>query len=86
MAFKANIDDSRDSLSYKLKSLFELEARTVLCSDPYVQQSGLVRAELLIANSDVIVIATPHSVYATLDYCGKHVIDIWNLRGQGRRI
>ena len=86
MAFKANIDDSRDSLSYKLKSLFELEARTVLCSDPYVQQSGLVRAEVLIANSDVIVIATPHGVYATLDYCGKHVIDIWNLRGQGRRI
>ena len=43
MAFKADIDDARDSLSYKLKSLLELEARTVLCSDPYVQQSGLVR-------------------------------------------
>jgi UDP-N-acetyl-D-mannosaminuronic acid dehydrogenase len=86
MAFKGDIDDARDSLSYKLKSLLELEARTVLCSDPYVREPGLVDAEVLIERSDVIVIATPHSVYRTMDFCGKPVIDMWNITGQGRRI
>ena len=86
MAFKGDIDDARDSLSYKLKSLLELEARRVLCSDPYVREPGLVDAEVLIEKSDVIVIATPHSVYRTMDFRGKPVIDMWNITGQGRRI
>jgi len=33
-AFKAGSRRSRDSLSYKLKSLLELETGTVLCPDP----------------------------------------------------
>jgi UDP-N-acetyl-D-mannosaminuronic acid dehydrogenase len=86
MAFKGDIDDARDSLSHKLKNLLELEARRVLCSDPYVQDSGLVDAEVLIERSDIIVIAAPHSIYRTLDVRGKPVIDMWNIRGQGRRI
>jgi UDP-N-acetyl-D-mannosaminuronic acid dehydrogenase len=86
MAFKGDIDDARDSLSYKLKSLLELEARSVLCSDPYVREPGLVDTEILIEGADVIVIATPHSVYRTLDFRGKPVIDMWNITGQGRRI
>ena len=36
MAFKAESDDKRDSLSYKLKKLLEVEAQEVLCTDPYV--------------------------------------------------
>ncbi len=86
MAFKADIDDSRDSLSYKLKSLLELEARAVLCSDPYVREKGLVPAEELIEKSDIILIATPHKVYKQLDFRGKHVVDVWNLLGQGRQL
>jgi UDP-N-acetyl-D-mannosaminuronic acid dehydrogenase len=86
MAFKANVDDARDSLSYKLKSLLELEAGAVLCSDPYVRENGLVPAEALIERSDIILIATPHSIYRGLDYRGKEVIDIWGITGVGRRI
>jgi UDP-N-acetyl-D-mannosaminuronic acid dehydrogenase len=86
MAFKAEVDDSRDSLSYKLKTLLEMEARSVLCSDPYVQDRALIPAELLIERSNVIIIATPHTIYRGLDYQDRHVIDIWNLRGLGRRI
>jgi UDP-N-acetyl-D-mannosaminuronic acid dehydrogenase len=41
MAFKPDVDDMRDSLSLKLKSLLELEAQAVLCSDPYVHAAGL---------------------------------------------
>jgi UDP-N-acetyl-D-mannosaminuronic acid dehydrogenase len=86
MAFKAENDDPRDSLSRKLKSLFELDARAVLCSDPYVREPGLVPPDELIDRSDIVVIATPHQVYKQLDYRGRHVVDIWNLRGQGRSI
>ncbi len=86
MAFKAEVDDSRDSLSLKLKSLFELNARAVLCSDPYVGEPGLVPAEELIERSDIVVIATPHKIYKDLNYRNKHVVDIWNLRGEGRSV
>jgi UDP-N-acetyl-D-mannosaminuronic acid dehydrogenase len=86
MAFKAEVDDARDSLSEKLLKLFELEACKVLCSDPYVSDPRLIAAEELIAQSDLVVIATPHKIYRQLDYRGKHVVDIWNLRAQGRTI
>ncbi len=86
MAFKAEVDDPRDSLSYKLKNLLGLEARAVLCSDPYVVEPGLVPAEELVERSDIILIGTPHKVYKRLDLRGKPVLDIWDLRGQGRTL
>jgi UDP-N-acetyl-D-mannosaminuronic acid dehydrogenase len=86
MAFKANVDDSRDSLSYKLKSLLEMEAGAVLCSDPYVRENGLVPAELLIEKCDIIIIGAPHSVYRELDYRHKKVFDIWGVTAAGTRI
>src|SRR5262245_66363675 len=36
MAFKGDSDDPRESLSYKLRKLLEVQAKEVLCSDPYV--------------------------------------------------
>ena len=83
MAFKAEVDDPRDSLSYKLKSLLELETGTVLCSDPYVREAGLVPAQDLVDRSDLILIGTPHKLYKQLDFHGKRVIDVWNLLGKG---
>jgi len=86
MSFKAEIDDARDSLSLKLKDLFELDARAVLCSDPYVRAPGLLPAQDLVDRSDIVVIATPHQIYKQLNYRDKHVVDIWNLRGEGRSV
>ena len=45
MGFKAESDDKRDSLSYKLKKLLEVEALEVLCTDPYVPDADLVPLE-----------------------------------------
>ena len=79
MAFKAESDDPRDSLSYKLRKLLMLEARTVLCTDPYVKDSNLVPLERVLAEADVIFVATPHRCYRTLPPIeGKAVIDIWS--------
>jgi UDP-N-acetyl-D-mannosaminuronic acid dehydrogenase len=79
MAFKAESDDPRDSLSYKLRKLLALEAREVLCTDPYVPDSTLVPLERVVAESDILFVATPHKAYRQVQVPeGKAVIDIWN--------
>jgi UDP-N-acetyl-D-mannosaminuronic acid dehydrogenase len=78
MAFKAESDDKRESLSYKLKKIMELEAKLVLCSDPYIEGEGFVSPEKLIELSDIIIIGAPHKLYRTLRYAGKDVVDVWN--------
>lgn len=84
MAFKAGSDDSRDSLSYKLRKLLALEARAVLCTDPYVRDPTLVPLERVLVDSDVLFVATPHEEYRRLPpLAGKVVIDIWSLHPQG---
>jgi UDP-N-acetyl-D-mannosaminuronic acid dehydrogenase len=79
MAFKAESDDPRDSLAYKLRKLLALEARQVLCTDPYVPDPGLVPLERILAEANVLFVATPHAVYRKLPpQEGKTVIDVWN--------
>ena len=41
MAFKGDNDDPRSSLSYKLRKVLLLEAKAVLCTDPYIHEPGL---------------------------------------------
>lgn len=77
MAFKAESDDRRDSLSYKLKRNAEFEASRVLCSDPFIQDPGFIPADQLVRESDAVVIGAPHRVYRDLDFRGKVLIDVW---------
>jgi len=86
MAFKAESDDPRDSLSYKLRKLLALEARTVLCSDPYVQDPTLVPLERVLREADVIFVGVPHRVYRALA-CdpGRLWIDVWSCVGSEAR-
>lgn len=79
MAFKAESDDPRDSLAYKLRKLLALEVRQVLCTDPYVPDPTLVPLEQVLAESNLLFVATPHRIYRQLPpQEGKTVIDIWN--------
>jgi UDP-N-acetyl-D-mannosaminuronic acid dehydrogenase len=79
MAFKGDSDDVRDSLSYKLRKLLEVEAREVLCTDPYVQDASLAPLDQALARADVIILGAPHSVYQSLTFPpGKQVVDVWN--------
>jgi UDP-N-acetyl-D-mannosaminuronic acid dehydrogenase len=80
MAFKAESDDTRSSLSYKLKKLLRYAAQDVLCTDPYVQTDESLRPlEEVLARSDLLIISMPHQLYSTIK-TDKPVIDIWNLR------
>lgn len=79
MAFKADSDDFRESLSYKLRNLLLVEAAEVLCTDPYVTDEKLVPIEQAVANADVVILGAPHTVYRDLNIpAEKTVIDIWN--------
>jgi UDP-N-acetyl-D-mannosaminuronic acid dehydrogenase len=79
MAYKGDSDDKRDSLSYKLRKLLEVEACEVLCTDPYVQDSSLVPLEEALNRADVIILGAPHSVYRDLFLPqAKFVIDVWH--------
>jgi UDP-N-acetyl-D-mannosaminuronic acid dehydrogenase len=78
MTFKADSDDKRDSLSYKLRKVLEMEAGSVLCSDAYIHEAGFVAETELIAGSDIIFIGAPHARYRGLDYLGKPVVDVWD--------
>jgi UDP-N-acetyl-D-mannosaminuronic acid dehydrogenase len=83
MAFKAESDDPRSSLSYKLKRILKFKANRVLCTDPYVTtDAGLVPLDAVLSEADLLIIAAPHSRYADLE-TDKPVVDIWNLRSQG---
>jgi UDP-N-acetyl-D-mannosaminuronic acid dehydrogenase len=84
MAFKAESDDSRDSLSYKLKRLLAFEARQVICTDPYVQDPSLVPLGTVLEQADILFVATPHRAYRdVLVPQGKTVIDVWNCLKRG---
>jgi UDP-N-acetyl-D-mannosaminuronic acid dehydrogenase len=84
MAFKANNDDSRESLSYKLKKILEIEAKTVICSDVYIKTPGFVSEQELIEASDIIILGAPHREYAGLPIGSEKIlVDIWNYYGKG---
>ena len=78
MAFKAEIDDTRASLSYKFKKVLASYTREVLTTDPFVTSDSELRPlDEVIANSDVLILCTPHACYKTADLKGKPVVDVW---------
>ena len=83
MAFKAESDDIRSSLSYKLKRILKFKAQSVICADALVNDDETLIGEAeLIDRADLIVIGAPHKRYASMPI-SKPVIDIWNIRKQG---
>lgn len=82
-AFKAESDDTRSSLAYKLRKLLAVRCAVVMCADDNVSTDpGLVREEELLAGVDLVVFGTPHPRYKTMQI-RQPVVDIWNVRGNG---
>jgi UDP-N-acetyl-D-mannosaminuronic acid dehydrogenase len=80
MAFKADIDDVRASLSYKFKKALAGHAAAVLTTDPFVTTDpDLLPLEEVIARSDLLILCAPHSAYRSLDFAGKPVVDVWGI-------
>lgn len=79
MAFKGDSDDTRSSLSYKLKRILRFKASRVLCHDPYVHTDpDLVPIDHLLEESDLLIVGAPHRAYHNLP---SHLplVDIWGI-------
>jgi len=78
MAFKAESDDVRASLSYKFKKVLIGHTRGVLTTDPFVTSDPELRPlEEVIAKSDLLILCAPHAVYRDINVRGKPVFDVW---------
>ena len=85
MAFKADIDDIRDSLSYKLAKILRFHGADVLCSDEFVQDASFVSKEEITSSCDIVIVAVPHSVYRGLEFrADTEVVDLWGATAQKR--
>lgn len=79
MAFKADSDDIRESLSYKLGKLLRFHGAQVSYSDEYAKDPTFVDKEALVRECEVIVVGVPHTAYRSLQVpSSKHVVDLWS--------
>ena len=85
MAFKAESDDIRSSLSYKLRRVLKFKAKAVIGTDPYVSDEvddTLLPLDAVLEKADVLIIATPHRQYRDI-VTDKPIADVWNVLGRG---
>lgn len=76
MTFKANNDDIRESLSFKIKKELEFKLAEVLPSDPYLKDS--YKLEDVLSDCDALILGVPHKEYLDLKI-DKPYVDCWNI-------
>jgi len=90
VAFKPEIDDTRESLSFKIRKALLREHAKVILTDPYVKFYELQEIEkdykVAISNADIIILATKHNIYKKnkdliLKSIKKNtfIVDVWNV-------
>jgi len=96
LAFKAESDDIRESLSFKVRKAFLRERSNVVLHDPYIKDyvNQKIEADVYEAlnGADIIFIATNHKQYKKLNIQKvKSIVkkdcivsDIWNVLGTGK--
>lgn len=96
LAFKAESDDIRESLSFKVRKAFLRERANVVLHDPFVKEYSNQKIESnvykALEEADIIFIATNHNDYKKLNIqkiksnVKKNCIvsDIWNVWGTGK--
>lgn len=78
LAFKADTDDIRDSLSIKLLKLLKKNKIKFFQSDEYYNNSNNISAKQLIKKSDIIIVGVMHKSYKNLKIPkNKTIINIW---------
>jgi len=80
MTFKAESDDIRDSLSYKLGKLLRFHGAQVFYSDEYAKDPTFISKEDLVVSSDVVIVGAAHNAYRQLRVPARtKVVDLWNV-------
>lgn len=76
MTFKPDNDDTRESLSFKLKKELEFKMAEVLPVDPYVE--GMMNLREAIDKADGVILGVPHQEFRNLKV-SKPYVDCWNI-------
>lgn len=80
MAFKADIDDIRDSLSYKLGKILRFYGATVMYSDEYAKDPTFISKDKLVKICKVVIVGVPHSAYRGLRIPRSvDIVDLWGV-------
>ncbi len=74
LAFKADNDDIRESLSFKVKKLLEMKMAEVLVTDEFVP--GTMPLKKFLKDADGVILGVPHSAYRKLKV-KKPFVDCW---------
>jgi len=96
LAYKADVDDDRESPSYILIEKLEARGATVLYHDPYIPEIRMTREHKSLAgrksvpwdqSCDLILVSTAHSCFREKDFsiCKVPVVDTRNLIPPTRR-
>lgn len=81
VAFKSEIDDTRDSLAIELYKLLKRKKLKVNISDEYVKMKNIIDKKKLIKNSEILIIGAPHKSYKDIYIPkNKYLIDTWGFR------
>ena len=83
MAFKANNDDTRNSLAFKMRRQLQFKGYDVVCVDPRVPGHSAIEE---IRGADAVILMTPHREFKDLKAILGHIgnpdcwlVDIWGL-------
>lgn len=74
LAFKADNDDIRESLSFKIKKLLEMKMAKVLVTDEFVP--GTMPLKKFVKEAEGVILGVPHSAYKNLKI-KKPFVDCW---------
>src|SRR3989344_2612201 len=83
MAFKADIDDIRDSLSFKLGKVLRFHGAQVYYSDEFAKNPDFVTKEKLVESSDILIVGVPHSAYLGMSIPKR--VEVIDLLGATKR-
>lgn len=75
MAFKPDNDDTRESLSYKVKKI--LESRLAIVQDTDVYQDTHADLKTVVKECEAFILGVPHKEYKNLSLGGKPFVDCW---------
>jgi UDP-N-acetyl-D-mannosaminuronic acid dehydrogenase len=89
LTFKKNIDDTRNSLAFKLKKILLTEGAEVLLHDPFLPHLSLEEA---LRDADIVFFAMNHDAFAAVTpemlknqmKPDAVICDIWNMLGTGK--
>lgn len=80
LAFKANVDDIRNSLSFPLIKKIKKFSKKIYISDEFYKNKKIISKELLVKKCNIIIIAVPHDQYKNIRIPkNKILIDTWNI-------